>query len=230
MKRIIALLVTGLALAAAAPAPAGPTFDPSQFVRTVDNPWFPLIPGSSYRYVGSKDGKPAVDIFRVTKRTKTIVGIQATVVDDRLYLDRKLEEKTSDWYAQDRAGNVWYLGEATAELDSHGKVRTTEGSWETGVNGAQPGVFMPAHPRVGQGGRQEFLKGQAEDHFRVLDLTARVSVPFISTGRALKTKEWTPLEPGVVDTKYYVRGIGTVLEQTVKGGSELSRLVSFHRG
>ncbi len=230
MKRIIALLVTGLSLAAAAPAPAAPTFDPSQFVRTVDNPWFPLIPGSSYRYVGSKDGKPAVDIFRVTKRTKTILGIQATVVDDRLYLDRRLEEKTSDWYAQDRAGNVWYLGEATAELDSRGRVRTTEGSWETGANGAQPGVFMPAHPRVGQGGRQEFLKGQAEDHFRVLDLTARVSVPFISTGRALKTKEWTPLEPGVVDTKYYVRGIGTVLEQTVKGGSELSRLQSFHRG
>jgi hypothetical protein len=203
---------------------------PSHFVRTVDNPYFPLTPGSSYRYKGSKDGKPAVDVVRVTHRTKPILGIAATVVDDRLYLSGKLEERTSDWYAQDDAGNVWYLGEATAELDRHGRVRNTEGSWESGVNGAQPGVFMPAHPRVGQSGRQEFLKGQAEDHYRVLDLHARVSVPFVSSHRALRTKEWTPLEPGVVDSKYYVRGIGTVLEQTVKGGSELSKLVSFRRG
>jgi hypothetical protein len=231
MKRIIALAVTGLWLAlAAAPAGAQTVPGPSQFVRTVDNPWFPLIPGSSYRYRGSKDGKPAVDVMRVTRRAKTILGIRATVVADRLYLAGKLEERTSDWYAQDRAGNVWYLGEATAELDRHGRVKTTEGSWESGVDGALPGIFMPAHPRVGQSGRQEFLKGQAEDHFRVVDLRASVSVPFVTTSRALQTREWTPLEPGVLDSKYYVRGIGTVLEQTVRGGSELSRLVSFHRG
>jgi hypothetical protein len=109
-------------------------------------------------------------------------------------------------------------------------VKNTSGSWQAGVNGAQAGVFMPAHPKVGDGGRQEYYKGQAEDHFRVLSLNAKVKVPYVSSTRALKTKEWTPLEPGVVDTKYYVRGIGTVMEKNVKGGSELSRLVSFRKG
>jgi hypothetical protein len=109
-------------------------------------------------------------------------------------------------------------------------VKNTSGSWQTGVNGAQAGIFMPAHPSVGDSGRQEYYKGQAEDHFRVVSLKSKVSVPFVTTTRALKTKEWTPLEPGVIDTKYYVRGVGTVLEKTVKGGSELSRLVSFHKG
>ena len=207
-----------------------PQFDPNNFVDRVDNPYFPLTPGASYRYAGAKDGKRSVDIFRVTKKTKAILGVKATVVDDRLYLNGKLEEKTSDWYAQDKDGNVWYLGEDTAELDSHGNVKNTSGSWQAGVNGAQAGVFMPAHPKVGDGGRQEYYKGQAEDHFRVLSLNAKVKVPYVSSTRALKTKEWTPLEPGVVDTKYYVRGIGTVMEKNVKGGSELSRLVSFRKG
>jgi hypothetical protein len=217
------LVAVGLALGAA-------QLNPGNFVDRVDNPYFPLAPGSVYRYEGSKDGKPAVDVFKVTARTKTIEGVKATVVNDRLYLSGKLEEKTSDWYAQDKTGAVWYLGESTAELDSHGKVKNTTGSWQTGVNGAQAGIFMPAHPRVGGGGRQEYYKGQAEDHFRVLSLKAKVSVPYITSTRALKTKEWTPLEPGALDTKYYVRGIGTVLEKTVKGGSELSRLVSFRKG
>jgi hypothetical protein len=219
-----------VAVALALGAAATPQFNPSNFVDRVDNPYFPLTPGSVYRYEGSKDGKPAVDIFKVTRRTKTVAAVKATVVADRLYLNGKLEEKTSDWYAQDRSGNVWYLGEATAELDSHGKVKNTSGSWQTGVNGAQAGIFMPAQPRVGDSGRQEYYKGQAEDHFRVVSAKSKVSVPYVTTTRALKTKEWTPLEPGVIDTKYYVRGVGTVLEKTVKGGSELSRLVSFHKG
>jgi hypothetical protein len=207
-----------------------PPFDPSNFVDRVDNPYFPLTPGSVWHYRGSKDGKRSLDVVKVTNRTKRIAGVKATVASDRLYLNGKLEERTSDWYAQDKAGNVWYLGEDTAELDSNGKVKSTEGTWETGVNGATPGIIMPAHPRVGQSGLQEFYKGHAEDHFKVLTTHARVSSPFVSSTRGLRIKEWTPLEPGVVSVKYYLRGIGQVVEQDVKGGTELGRLVSFHKG
>jgi hypothetical protein len=217
-------------IAIAALALALPPFDPSNFVDRVDNPYLPLTPGSVYRYEGSKDGKRALDVVKITRTKKNILGVNATVVSDRLYLNGKLEERTSDWYAQDKSGNVWYLGEDTAELDPNGKVKSTEGSWETGVNGARPGIFMPPHPRVGDGGLQEFYKGHAEDHFRVLTTRARVKTSFVSSTRALRTKEWTPLEPGVVTVKYYVRGIGPVMERDVKGGNEFSQLVSFRKG
>jgi len=140
-----------------------------------------------------------------------------------------LEERTQDWYAQDKAGNVWYFGEATAELNPDGSVKSTEGSWQSGVNGARAGIFMPAHPRPGQSGLQEFYKGHAQDHFRVLSLTAHVHTPGASSNAALLTMEWTPLEPGVVDHKLYIRGIGTALEQTVKGGDERNTLISVRR-
>jgi hypothetical protein len=214
----------------AALALTSPQLDPSNFVDRVDNPYFPLKAGSVYRYEGSKDGMRALDVVKVTAHKKSILGVGATVVSDRLWLNGKLEERTSDWYAQDKDGNVWYLGEATAELDKNGKVKTTEGSWEAGVNGAQGGIFMPAHPRVGQSGLQEYYKGHAEDHFRILTTRARVKTPFVSSTRALRAKEWTPLEPGVVSVKYYLRGIGLVAEQDVKGGNEVSRLVSFQKG
>jgi hypothetical protein len=217
-------------IAIAALAVALPPFDPGNFVDRVDNPYLPLAPGSVYRYEGSKDGKRALDVVKISRTTKNILGVNATVVSDRLYLNGKLEERTSDWYAQDKSGNVWYLGEDTAELDPNGKVKSTEGSWETGVNGARPGIFMPPHPRVGDGGLQEFYKGHAEDHFRVLTTRARVKTSFVSSTRALRTKEWTPLEPGVVTVKYYVRGIGPVMERDVKGGNEFSQLVSFRKG
>jgi hypothetical protein len=147
----------------------------------------------------------------------------------RLFLGGKLEERTTDWYSQDRRGNVWYFGESTAELDARGRVTTTEGSWQAGRDGAKAGVYMPARPVPGRFARQEYYKGEAEDHFRVLSLRAAVRVPYTSSRRALLTKEWTPLEPGVVDHKVYVRGIGTVLEQTVKGGDERQELVSVTR-
>ena len=196
------------------------------FSAHVTNPWFPLRPGTVYVYRGVKDGKPSRDVLTVTRRVKTIQGAPCVVVRDRLYLDGKLEERTSDWYSQDRRGNVWYFGEATTELDTHGHVTTTEGSWEAGRDGAKPGIYMPAHPVPGRFGRQEYYRGQAEDHFEVVTRRASVSVPYTSSRHALLTKEWTPLEPGVLDHKYYVRGIGTVLEQTVRGGDERNELVS----
>jgi hypothetical protein len=216
-------------VASSASGPTGSDIDPANFVRRVDNPYFPLAPGTTYRYRGVKDGKPALDVFEVSTRTKTILGVPATVVRDRLYLDGKLEETTLDWYTQDRKGNVWYFGEATKELDRKGRVKNTTGSWQAGTDGAEAGIFMPAHPKVGQSFRQEYYKGQAEDHFKILSLGTSVKVPYVSSHRALKTKEWTPLEPGVIDTKYYVRGIGTVLEQTIRGGDEHTELVSFKK-
>jgi hypothetical protein len=212
---IIAVAATAaLAGGAGGATPAGP------FSARVDNPWFPLKPGTTYTYTGMKGGQPARDVVTVTSRTKTIAGAPCVVVEDRLYLRGRLAERTTDWYTQDRRGNVWYFGEETAELDAAGKVTSTEGSWQAGVDGARAGIFMPAQPRVGKSFQQEFYKGHAEDHFRVVGVF----------GNALLTEEWTPLEPRVLDHKLYVRGVGTVLERSVKGGDELLALVSMGRG
>ena len=213
MRKTIAVLAATLALVLAGAASGGGR----GFSADVTNPWFPLKPGTVYTYTGVKDGKPSREVLRVTHRTKTITGVPCVVVDDRLWIDGHLAERTNDWYSQDAKGNVWYFGEATAELDKSGKVTTTEGSWQSGRDGAKAGILMPAHPRPGQTGLQEYYKGQAEDHFRVLGYLGR---------NALLVEETTPLEPGVVDHKLYVRGTGTVLERTVKGGDELNELVS----
>jgi hypothetical protein len=201
---------------------------PSSFSAHVDNQWFPLLPGTRYVYSGVKDGKRSRDVMTVTHQTKAIDGVPCVVVHDRLYLRGHLGERTTDWYSQDSRGNVWYFGENTAELDAHGHVTSTEGTWTAGVNGAKPGIYMPAHPRIGQTAEQEYYKGHAEDHFKVIGLFGTVSPP--GTKNTLLTQETTPLEPGTVDHKLYVRGIGTVLEQTERGPNERNELVSVTRG
>jgi hypothetical protein len=206
-------MITALLIAAAASGHFG------AHSNRVDNPWFPLRPGTVYRYTGVKDGKPSRDRVVVTHATKTIRGVRCVAVSDRLFIRGRLAERTIDWYAQDTAGNVWYFGENTAELDRAGRVTSTEGTWRAGRHGARQGLFMPARPRVGQTAVQEHFKGHAEDHFKVLRVTRRTVL----------TKEWTPLEPGVVDHKLYRRGVGNVLEQTVRGGDERNRLVSVTR-
>jgi hypothetical protein len=218
------LVVAVLLLAATIGSAAGPTRPPSsQFTAHVDNPWFPLEPGTRYAYVGVKDGEPSRDVVTVTRDVKKIQGVPCAVVRDLLYIRGRLEERTTDWYSQDARGNVWYFGEDTAELDRRGHVTSKEGSWQAGVQGAKPGIFMPAHPQVGDSGRQEYYKGHAEDHFAVIAVLPAVIGPRAQT--TLLTREWTPLEPGVVDHKLYARGIGLVLEQTVKGGNERNELV-----
>jgi hypothetical protein len=199
----------------------------SSFSAHVDNQWFPLLPGTRYVYAGVKHGKASRDVLTVTHETKTIDGVPCVVVHDRLYLRGRLGERTTDWYSQDARGNVWYFGENTAEFDAHGRVTSTAGTWTAGVDAAQPGIYMPAQPRVGQSGRQEYYKGQAEDHYKVIGLFGTVAPA--GTPNTLLTQEWTPLEPGVLDHKMYVRGIGTVLEQTAKGGNERNELVSVTR-
>jgi hypothetical protein len=200
----------------------------------IDNSWFPLARGSVYVYEGQKDGKQARDVMTVTRKVKTITGIRAAVVADRLFLNGQFEERTTDWYAQDKFGTVWYLGEKTAELDANGKVTSTEGSFLNGRDGARGGIFMPANPAVGQTFKQESFKGQAEDRFRIVSLPTSVTTPAVSSQNAMLTKETTPLEPGVVDHKYYVQGIGTVKEEQVAGApaaqAERTQLVSFQAG
>jgi len=202
--------------------------NPRGFSARVDNPWFPLKPGTKYHYIGIKDGQASREVVVVTHQTRTIDGAPCVVVQDRLYVRGKLHERTIDWYTQDRQGNVWYFGEQTAELDRNGQVTSTEGTWLAGVDGAEPGIYMPANPRVGQTGRQEYYKGHAEDHFRVAAVIGTVTSG--AEAATVLTEETTPLEPGKVDTKLYVRGIGTVTELAVKGGNERNQLVSVTRG
>jgi hypothetical protein len=181
-------------------------------------------------YRGSEDGDRTKDVLIATYRTRVVDGVTCRVVFDRVWTNGRLSERTHDWYAQTRRGTVWYFGERTATVDRHGHVTSREGSFTSGVDGAEAGVFMTAHPRRGPAYFQEYYPGHAEDVFTVLRRGAHVSVPLLRSGNALLTRETSPLEPGVVDHKYYVRDIGDVRELTVRGGSESLRLVRLtHR-
>ena len=243
MRRKSLLLAAAAVLLAASAglaspySPTPPLPPPSDFVSRINNPWLPFPPGLVLTYRGIKDGQRAVDVETVTHKTEVIKGIHATVIHDRTYQwtghgakrRKYLAERTTDFYAQDKQGNVWYLGETTATLDPNGHVISTEGTWRTGVNGARAGIFIPAHPKIGTSGYQEFYPGHAEDRYRVLRLNAHASTPVATSRDALLTEETTALEPGVVDHKYYIRGIGDVIEQTIKGGNEHFTLVSIRR-
>ena len=204
-----------------------PVIDAEDFSANVTNPWLPLQPGTTLTYEGTKDGEPARNTFHVTSETKVVDGVTCRVVFDRLFLNGKLAERTFDYYAQDDDGNVWYFGEDTVKLDDNGNLTDTEGSFRAGVDGAQPGVFMQAHPQIGRRFRQEWYEGHAEDQFKVVSRSAHVTVPYGSFNRALKTEERTDLEPDVLDNKYYVRGIGEVTEVSVRGPIEKLELVAI---
>src|SRR4051794_16510318 len=168
---MVATLATTAALAAGASGPAAtaaqspPAPKPSHFTHRsnlVTNAWFPLARGSVYVYDGHKEGKQARDVMTVTRKAKTIAGIRAAVIADRLFLNGVLSERTTDWYAQDRRGTVWYLGEKTAELTASGKVTSTEGSFLNGRDGASGGVVAPGPPRGGRAVQQGAVHGRAE--------------------------------------------------------------------
>lgn len=185
--------------------------DPAQFTTQIDNPYWPMAPGSRWVYrETAADGTQQHIEVTVTNQTKLIMGIKARVVHDIATEDGQVVEDTFDWYAQDAGGNIWYLGEDTKEF-ANGKVKSTEGSWQAGVKGAQPGVVVPAAPVPGLAYRQEYLKGEAEDNAAVLSVAQKAAVPFGSFTALLMTKETTPLEPGVVEQKFYARGVGEVL-------------------
>jgi hypothetical protein len=180
-----------------------PHINPSEFTTTIDNEYFPMKPGTTFLY----EGKGEREEMSVTHQTKKAMGVECVVVDDRAWEGGQLIEKTYDWFAQDKEGSVWYFGEDTKEYED-GKITSTEGSWEAGVDGAKPGIVMPADPKVGESYRQEYYPGEAMDMARVLSLKASVTVPYGSFDEALETKEWTPLQPGFFEKKYYVRGVG----------------------
>jgi hypothetical protein len=203
-----------------------PVIDRSTFTPKVDNQWFPLPVGTTWVYAGTKDGKAAVDVVTASDRTRVIDGVETRIVEDRLLLDGRLEERTSDYYAQDACGNVWYFGEDTAALDRSGRVTDRSGSFHAGVDGAQPGLFMQVAPEVRHRFRQEWYGGQAEDAFRAIDRSTNVTVPNGSYTGALLTEERTALEPGVVDHKVYAAGVGEVVERSVRGPREALRLVT----
>ena len=224
---LIALAVAPVASARHDAKPRSLHFDPDDFVREVDNEFFPLEPGTTFLYEGTSDGVPTSDEFFVTHETKEILGVDTTVVRDLAFEDGVLVETTLDWYAQDKAGNVWYFGEDTKQLDGEGNVISTEGSWEAGVDGAKAGIIMLAHPDVGHRYYQEFASGVAEDQAKVLSLDKSRCVQFGCFDDLLLTKEWTRLHPGVVDHKFYAEGVGFILGVTVKGSDERTELVDI---
>ena len=204
--------------------------DPEDFVEEVDNKFFPLQPGTTFFYQGITDGVPTTNETFVTHHTKKILGVKCVEVLDRAFEDGVLAESTFDWYAQDVEGNVWYFGEDTRELDSLGNVISTQGAWEAGVNGSVPGIIMEANPKVGDRYRQEVAIGVAEDMAQVRRLNKPACVPYDCFDDLLLIKEWTPLDPGVVDYKYYAAGVGFILSVMVKGGDETSELVKITTG
>jgi hypothetical protein len=203
---------------------------PTGWVGEVTNPYFPLHPGTTFHYEVETDGIPASDDMAVTHDTEVIAGVTCTVVHDQGFTDGILSEDTLDWYAQDSDGNVWYFGEDTKELDADGNVISTEGSWQAGVDGARQGIIMEAHPHVGDKYQQEFATGVAEDLAQVLNVNRSTCVRYGCFDDLLLTKEFSPLEKGVTEHKYYAPGIGDVLEDVVKGGDEHSELVSVSTG
>ena len=217
----IAALVTA-APALSAPRCPRPAPLPGEFVGQIDNPFFPLKPGTTLTCKGKLDRQSATDVFSVTNRTKVILGVTTTVVHDEVFIKGELVEDTEDWFAQDTVGNVWYLGEDTKELEN-GQVVSTEGSWEAGVDNARAGIFMPAEPKVGQVFKQEDARNVAEDCFTIVDLNASVKTRFVSSNNALKTEEFSLIDPGLLDNKHYVRNIGLVRDE---GSSDFLELVS----
>jgi hypothetical protein len=224
---ILASLVLVMLLASPLTAGAAPLqqLDPGNFVSKVDHPYFRLTPGTTFLYRGETEGVPTRDVMTVTSDTKVILGVTTTVVHDQAYEDGVLAEDTFDWYAQDKAGNVWYFGEDTKELDENGNVISTEGSWEAGVHGAEPGIVMEATPKKGDKYQQEFAADVAEDMAQVIGFVDSFCVSYGCFDNVLVTKEWTPLEKGVVENKYYAKGIGFIFGVIVKGGDEQSELV-----
>jgi hypothetical protein len=206
--------------------------NPADFTTRIDNPYWPMKPGSRwvYREVNPEDLTVEDVVVKITNRTKKMAnGIEARVVSDRVSEKGVPTEVTSDYYAQDSAGNIWYLGEQTTEY-ANGKPKTTAGSFEAGVDGAQAGIALPANPKPGLTYRQEYYAGQAEDRGEVVSVDEQVEPPFGHFTHALMTKDTNPLEPRVLEFKFYARGVGPVSTVGVSGGSKIEELVSYKAG
>ena len=241
-KRIAAVLGSGVMVAVVTVSIAGahgsmhptsrdatpyePVLDPANFVSVIDNPYYPLPVGRVLVYKGVRDGRKQIDTVTVTDQTKVLEGITATTVSDVAKTPGgKLLEKTTDWYAQDIQGNVWYLGEDTKAYLPNGQVDSS-GSWQADVNDGEPGIIMEGDPQIPDAYRQEFLLGQAEDTAWITGLGGSLKIPYGTVHNVLTSLEHTTLEPDVVDQKVYAPGLGIVMELALAGGQEVAKLVS----
>jgi hypothetical protein len=203
--------------------------DPANFVAEINNPYWPMKPGNRWTYneTDAEGNEMQVEVT-VTNDKKNILGISATVVHDVVTQDGSVIEDTLDWYAQDVDGNIWYLGEDTKEYEA-GVVVSTEGSWEGGVDGAQPGILLPANPEVRMTYRQEYYADQAEDRAEILSLDEHVEVPYGTFDGCLQTEDWTPLDPALLEHKYYCGNVGPALVIDVASGVGQEELVTFEQ-
>jgi hypothetical protein len=203
-----------------------PHIDPAHFGRKIDNRYLPFKPGTRTVAKGvAENGKtPQRDAQVVTDRKRKVDGVKCVVVRDTITSRGKPVERTFDWYTQDKHGNVWYFGENSKDY-RHGHWVQSDGSWEAGVHGAQPGIMMEAHPKRGDAYRQEYYRGHAEDQAKVLGDTGQVTVPAGAYRNTIGTREKSRLEPGVAEKKWYAPGVGEIKSQDVKGSKEGFRLV-----
>lgn len=200
--------------------------DAANFEDEVDHPYFPLNSSKKLIYEAeTEDGKERIEVYP-TGDTKIIMGITCTVVRDTVTIEGVLVEDTYDWFAQDKDGNVWYMGEDSKEYED-GEFVGTEGSWEAGTDGAHPGIIMLADPIVGLTYRQEYYEGEAEDIGAVLSLDESVTVQYGSFNNVIMTRDWDPLEPEVVEHKWYAQGIGVIKEQETGGEGEQVELIDI---
>ncbi len=205
--------------------------DPAEFTTQIDNPYLPFAPGNRWVYTETEAGEPeqkvVVEVMGETKMIEN--GVEAVVVRDTVTEGGEPVEITDDWYAQDSDGNVWYLGEDTADYEN-GKVVSRSGSFEAGVDGADAGIVMPANPEVGMAYRQEYYEGKAEDEAEVLSLDEKAQVPLGYYPETLMTKDLVPLEPKVSEMKFYAEGVGLVLAVGTSGGAGREELILFQPG
>jgi hypothetical protein len=218
-----AVVVAGLLAGPGGTASAG--VDPADFTSPTANPYFPLRPGTAFLYRGTEDQDRLVEHLRITRRKRTIEGVATTVVHDILFANGALAEKTTDWYADDNAGNTWYFGEATATYRPNGQIESSEGSWQAGVHGGIAGIIMPADPRATDAYRQEYRKGHAEDQAWIVQRHASLTVAYGTVDQVVRSFEWTRLEPHVVSVKFYAPGLGIVAERDLVAGTEDMQLV-----
>jgi hypothetical protein len=230
---VVALLAGGSAGASNSPRPGqlapihgpyAPKINPADFVRTVHNRYLPFKAGMRITFEGVKDRAHQTDVEVVLRRTKMIIGVRCTIVRDTVFQHGRPLERTLDYYAQDKQGNVWYMGEDSFERH-HGHFVKASDSWRSGLRGGKPGIIMPAHPRPGDAYRQEYFPpGKALDQAHVLRLNGRLTVPFGKFKHVLVTSEFSPAEPQT-EKKYYAAGVGEIAERVVKGGHEEFQLV-----
>ena len=205
-----------------------PAIAQANFVKTVNNPYYPLKPGRTFTYTGKNEKLSVRKEIVVSKKTRVVMGVTCIEVVDSVWVAGKLAQKTLEWYAQDKEGNVWYFG-ADAKQYKSGKITGSAGSWQAGVNGAQPGIIMRAKPTLGDNYRQNYLKGTVEDMGYVVSLDGALKVPYHAYKNLLITLQWSNLTPGIIENRYYAKGVGFVYSEMVKGGTGELKLAKIKK-